>query len=44
MSAAVPGHDELSLGEDVGAVGDLQALHHVLLDQQDGDAFGVDAL
>ena len=38
------GHDELTLGEDIGAVGDFQALHHVLLDQQDGDAFGMDAL
>ena len=27
------GHDELPFGEDVGAVGDFQALHHVLLDQ-----------
>ena len=43
MSAAAAGHDELSLGEDIGAVGDLEALHHVLLDQQDGDAVGVDA-
>ncbi len=31
------GERELALLEDIGAVRDLEALHHVLLDQQDGE-------
>jgi hypothetical protein len=37
------GHHELSFGENVGAVGNFEALHHVLLDQQDRNSVGVDA-
>src|ERR1700759_3724304 len=36
-------HEASPFGEDVGAAGDLEALHHVLLDQQNGHAFGMDA-
>ena len=43
MSAAAPVMHEVPIVEDIGALRHLQALHHVLLDQQDGDAVGVDA-
>ena len=33
----------MALGENIGAAGDFEALHHVLLDEQNGDAVGVDA-
>jgi len=33
----------LPFGEDVGAGSDVEALHHVLLNQKNGDALRVDA-
>jgi hypothetical protein len=38
------GHDEFSLGENIGAIGDFETLHNVLLDKQHRNAVSVDAL
>ena len=37
------GHDEFSVGENVGAVSDFETLHNILLDQKHGDAVAIDA-
>src|SRR5579871_1930731 len=36
-------YDALSLSKDISAAGDLEALHDVLLDQQNGNALGMNA-